>query len=98
MKGELPFHAEADLIVGSGVAVSRPTLLHGVVFTPVTANDYAVIYSGRDAVSGTKLFKVISAVVVTWSLYFGHPIYCPNGVYVDGIDDEVETTILHEAL
>lgn len=70
-------------------------MIHGIIFTPISANDYAIIYDGHDATSGRKLCKVISSVVVTWALCFALPIFCPRGVYVEGKDDEVETTILH---
>lgn len=88
-------HCEPDLIIGSGLVTDQPTMLHGVLFTPISGNDYTTIYDGRDATSGTKIGKIITAYVITRYHNFGHPIYCPHGIYVDGSDDEVETTVLH---
>jgi len=92
---ELEAHCEFDLIIGDGLVTDQPTMLHGILFTPISGNDYVTIYNGRDATSGIKIGKIITAYVMTRYHTFGHPVYCPQGIYVEGSDDEVETTILH---
>ena len=94
----LPEHCEYDLVVGDGLVTLEPTMLHGVIFTPVSATDYVIVYDGRGTIAGRKLFKLIESTVTTLSLSFPTPIYCPKGIYVDGVDSDVETTIIHRTV
>ncbi len=84
------------VVKGSGLAVEGSCILLGLFFTPVTANDYVTLYDGLDATSGRKFAKFVTAVVVTWPFAFsGHPRFS-SGIYVEGIDGDVETTIVYD--
>lgn len=85
-------------IVGDGLVYSGPCLLHSVTFLPVTANDYADIYDGRDKTSGKKFARFISGVVVTWCICYAIGVPFDQGIYVDGFDEEVETTVVFTPL
>lgn len=85
-------------VVGDGLAYQGPCLVHSITFMPVTANDYADIYDGRDAVSGKRFMRVISSVVVTWCMCYASGIPFDQGIYVDGKDAEVETTVVFTPL
>ena len=85
-------------VVGDGLAYQGPCLVHSITFMPVTANDYADIYDGRDAVSGKRFMRVISSVVVTSCMCYASGIPFDQGIYVDGKDAEVETTVVFTPL
>jgi len=85
-------------IVGDGMAYDGPCLLHSVNMLPITANDYADVYDGRDAVSGKLFARFISSVVVTWCICYAEGVPFDQGIYVDGKDAEVETTVVFTPL
>lgn len=90
--------ASSVLVVGDGQVYDGPCTLRAIIFTPISANDYVDVYDGLDKDSGKKLFRAISAVVVTWCFCFGEGIKMANGIYLDGKDGEVETTIAFDPL
>lgn len=81
-------------IVGDGRAHQGAALVKGIIFTPISANDYVDVYDGLDATSGEKVMRIISSTVISW--YFGLTcgVRFNRGIYLDGKDDEVETTVL----
>lgn len=81
-------------IEGDGLAVEGPCILHGIIFWPDSDADYADIYDGLDATSGKKFCRIESSTSITWSFVFPEGIEFDHGIYVDGIDSAVETTIL----
>ena len=85
-------------VVGDGLAYDGPCLLHAVSFLPITANDYSDIYDGRDAVSGKKFARFISAVVTTLCICYAGGVPFDQGIYIDAIDAEVETTVVFTPL
>ena len=85
-------------VVGDGPVYEGPCLLHSVTFLPITANDYSDIYDGRDAVSGKMFARLISSVVDTLCIYYGDGVPFNQGVYIDGFDGEVETTVVFTPL
>jgi len=85
-------------IVGDGLAYEGPCLLHSVSVLPITANDYADVYDGRDAVSGKMFARLISSVVDTLCIYYGDGVPFDQGIYIDAIDAEVETTVVFTPL
>ena len=94
----MPHASGWTMIKGSGLAVEGPCVLLGVIFTPDTTNDYVTIYDGIDAASGRKFAKITTAVDVTWPFHMScHPLFAA-GVYVEGIDSAVETTIIYESV
>lgn len=82
------------LIKGSDLAVEGPVILRGLIFWPDADADYADIYDGLDATSGKKFCRIESSTSITWAWSFEHGVQFDNGIYVDGIDDAVETTVI----
>ena len=80
-------------VAGDGLVHDGPCLVKAIVLHPDSAGDYADIYDGRDAVSGTKFCRVENAVDSTLPIDFGDGIIFGRGVYVDALDGAVETTI-----
>lgn len=80
-------------IAGDGKVYSGPCRVTDVIFWPDAAADYVDIYDGGDAGSGKKFCRVEAAVAVTWHMNFGDGIPFDFGIYLDGKDDAVETTV-----
>jgi len=85
-------------LLGDGLVYSGPCLVHSIILVPDAAADYCTIYDGRDATSGKQFVKVVSSSVTTHKLTFGNGVPFDQGVYVDGIDAGVETTIVFTPL
>lgn len=85
-------------VTGDGIAYSGPCLLLDIVFWPDSDADYADIYDGRDATSGKKFCRVEAAASTTRHLRFGQGIPFDRGIYVDGYDSAVQTTVIFEPL
>lgn len=81
-------------VKGDGRAVEGPCLLHDIVFWPDANGDYVDIYDGLDATAGKKFCRIESVVQVTWQMAFDPPVEFFAGIYCDGIDSAVETTIV----
>lgn len=94
----MPEALEWVRIEGDGLAVQGPCKLHGLIFWPDTASDYVDVYDGLDATSGKKFCRIETSVVLTWPFVFDPPVGFSSGVYVDGIDSAVETTVIFEQL
>jgi len=85
-------------IKGDGLAVQGRCLLLGLVFWPDVAADYADIYDGLDATSGKKFCRIEADVDQTIPVGFTSPVEFVSGIYVDGIDSAVETTVIFAPL
>ena len=85
-------------VLGDGLVCDGPCLLHSVTFLPITANDYVDVYDGRDAVAGKLFARLISSVVATWTQCYTLGVPFDRGIYIDGIDAEVETTVVFTPL
>lgn len=85
-------------IVGDGRAYQGKALVKGIIFMPITANDYVDVYDGLDATSGELVCRIVSAVVTTWPFCMPFGVWFQRGIYLDGIDDEVQTTVFFEPL
>lgn len=85
-------------IKGDGVVYSGPCLLHDIILFPDVAEDYTDIYDGRDTGSGKKFCRVEADVDKTEYLGFGSGVPFDIGIYVDGKDEVVETTIVFTPL
>ena len=81
-------------IIGDGVAFDGACTLDGVLFAPDTANDYVDVYDGIDATAGRKFARIKTSVVVTWQFDFPDGVHFDRGIYLDGIDGAVETTVM----
>lgn len=80
-------------VAGDGIAYKGSCILKAVIFHPDAAGDYADIYDGRDATSGTKVFRIENTVDSTLAANLGDGILFGKGIFVDGIDSAVETTV-----
>lgn len=78
---------------GDFLAFGFPCLLTRVIVYPDAADDYADVYDGRDTTGGTKLARFRSADKGTKLWPFERGILMDGGIYVDGYDSAVETTI-----
>jgi hypothetical protein len=78
---------------GDGLVYDGPCIVKAIIFEPVSANDYADIYDGRDAVSGSIFIRAVCSVVLTWSLDLADGVLFGKGIYVDGIDGDVSTVV-----
>lgn len=86
------------VVKGDGLVYSGPCLLHNVVFWPDVATDYVDIYDGRDVTSGKKFCRLEADVDRTRHLSLGQGVPFDVGIYVDGFDTVVETTIVFTPL
>jgi len=80
-------------ITGDGLVYDGPCIIKQVIFWPDADADHTDIYDGRDPTSGTKFCRIESATQNTRHISFGQGVPFGRGIYVDGIDAAVETTI-----
>lgn len=80
-------------VTGDGQAWNGPCVLKTIIFWPDVAADYADVYDGRDATSGIKFCRVEADVDGTKTVDLGEGVQLGRGIYVDGIDAAVETTV-----
>lgn len=85
-------------VIGDGIAYEGSCLLLGIILWPDTAADYTDIYDGRDATSGKKFCRIEADVDRTRPLNFGRGVPFDTGIYIDGMDSAVETTVIFEPL
>lgn len=92
----MPEGSSWTLIRGDGLAVEGPCLLLGLIFWPDADADYVDVYDGHDATSGKLFCRIETPTSLTWSFCFGSKPRFDGGIYVDGIDGDVETTVIYE--
>lgn len=80
-------------IMGDGLAYTGPCLLTDIIVSPDANHDFAIIYDGRDTTSGKRFAQIQSATRTAVHLSFAHGLPFDSGIYIDGNDDEVETTV-----
>lgn len=85
-----------ELVKGDGIAYNGPCVLKTIIFWPDEAADYADIYDGRDTTSGVKFCRVEADVDETKVVGLGDGVLFSRGIYVDGIDSAVETTVVFD--
>jgi len=81
-------------ITGDGLVHTGPCLLTHIIMHPDATDDYADIYDGRDKTSGKKFARVRSATKGTRHVSLGQGVRFDIGLYVDGFDDAVDTTVV----
>lgn len=86
------------VVKGDALVYIGPCLLHNVIFWPDAATDYVDIYDGRDTTSGKKFCRLEADVDRTRVLNLGQGVPFDVGLYVDGADTAVETTIVFTPL
>lgn len=79
---------------GDFLAYSGPCLVTHIIVWPDSDEDYADIYDGRDATSGKKFARVESGDSDTLLLNLEPGVRFDVGIYVDGKDSAVETTVV----
>lgn len=85
-------------IVGGGLAYEGPCEVFHIVFWPDANSDYADIYDGLDTSSGKKFCRIEAPVQLTEQVSLVPGVIFDRGIYIDGIDSAVETTIVFEPL
>ena len=81
-------------VLGDGLVYEGPCLVHSITMVPDGTDDYAVIYDGRDTTSGKPFLKLVGAYKLTRQVTFDGGAPFDQGVYVDGSDGAVETTVV----
>lgn len=82
------------LIVGDGLAYTGPCLVTHIIMLPESNSDYTDIYDGRDTTSGKKFARILSATTTTRHISLGQGVLFDVGLYIDGKDSAVETTVV----
>lgn len=80
-------------VAGDGLVYDGPCIVKQIIFWPDADGDYADIYDGRDTTSGEKFCRIEVANSTTRHIGLGNGVHFGRGIYVDGIDDAVETTV-----
>lgn len=89
-------HDEAThwrLVTGDGLIYDGSCLVKLIIFWPDVAADYVDVYDGRDTTSGKKFCRIEADVDGTKAVDLGDGVLFGRGIYVDGIDAAVETTV-----
>lgn len=83
-------------VVGDGLVAEGPCVVHDILIWPDVDTDYTDIYDGRDTSSGKKFCRIETATSTTLHFHFDPAVFFDRGVYVDGADSAVETTIVFD--
>lgn len=83
-------------ITGDGLAVEGPCLVCGLILQPNANADYCTVYDGLDAVSGKEFLVIDTSTIITRELLFPCPVRFNHGVYIDGLDSAVKTTVIFQ--
>lgn len=85
-------------IVGDGLVYAGRCLVKGLVFWPDADADHVDVYDGVNTTIGKKFCRVEVAVSTTRHIGLGQGVVFESGIYIDGTDGAVETTVLFESL
>lgn len=80
-------------IAGDGLVFDGPCIVKAIIFWPDADADYVDIYDGRDTATGKRFCRIEATTQTTRHIGLGQGILFGRGIYVDGIDAAVETTI-----
>jgi len=80
-------------ITGDGLIYDGPCIVQHIIFWPDAAADYVDIYDGRDVTTGSKFARIELEADQTRSINLGNGVLFGQGIYVDGIDTAVQTTV-----
>lgn len=81
-------------IAGDGAAYKGPCLLTDILVHPDANNDMANVYDGIDPTAGKPFATIEPPNGVTAHLHFGNGIPFDRGIYIDGTDSAVITTVV----
>jgi hypothetical protein len=82
-----------ERIAGDGMVYDGPCTVRAIIFEPYAANDYVNVYDGRDAISGKLFCQIFTSVKLMQCVDLGAGVEFGRGIYVDGIDGDVRTTV-----
>ena len=80
-------------IDGSGLAYWGRCLLTDVIFWANKDGYHVDVYDGRDATSGRLLCRLMVNIGETFHFEFGTGLAMDVGIYVDGTDTTIVTTV-----
>lgn len=80
-------------VLGDGLIYDGPCIVKFIIFWPDANADYADIYDGWDAASGVLFCRIEAAAQTTRHIGLGQGVRFGQGIYVDGIDAAVATTV-----
>lgn len=78
---------------GDGLVYDGPCIVRLITFQPDAAGDYVDIYDGRDITTGERFARLSSANGNSRHMGLGQGVLFGRGIYVDGIDSAIETTV-----
>lgn len=81
-------------IEGDGLAYTGPCTITDILVHPDANNDYADIYDGRDSTAGKPFARIEPPNTTTQHLHFSPGIPFTTGIYIDGYDLAVVTTVI----
>jgi len=81
-------------LVGDGCLYQGACLVHSITFFPDSDADYCDVYDGIDKDSGKKFARYELSTSTTRNYNYGAGVPFDFGVYVDGYDSAVETTVV----
>ncbi len=79
--------------IGDGLIYDGPCIVKAIIFWPHAGTQYADVYDGRDATSGTKFCRIRAQSWETFSLALGNGVLFGRGIYVDAEHREDEVTV-----
>ena len=85
-------------LFGDGLIYRGPCLVHSITLWPDEDGDHAYVYDGHDVTSGKPFCLLEAATSTTLHLGFGDGVPFSQGIYVDGSDAEVATTVVFTPL
>ena len=85
-------------IAGDGCLYQGPCLIHSITFFPDVDTDYCDVYDGVDATSGKRFARYELATSTTRNYNYGVGVPFDQGIYIDGYDSAVETTVVFTPL
>jgi hypothetical protein len=85
-------------VVGDGLVYTGPCVVFHIVVWPDANGDYADVYDGHDTSTGKKFCRIECPVQLTEQVSLVPGVPFDRGIYVDGKDSAVETTIIFEPI
>lgn len=85
-------------ILGDGLVFGGRCLVKGLIFWPDADADHCDVWDGLNTTAGKKFCRVEVAVSTTRHIGLGQGVIFESGIYIDGTDGAVETTVIFEPL
>lgn len=81
-------------LYGDGAVYQGACLVHSITLWPEANQDYTRVYDGRDVTSGKMFVELQAATRTNVHVTFEGGVPFDQGIYVNGKDAEVQTTIV----